>query len=184
MLLMRDKSCLLLIDVQEKLIPFIDGYEQLITNCSWLLRLAQKLAVPMLISEQYPKGLGHTISALREVTESAQVHEKVAFSCASDAIFKSAVAQQKRSQLVLIGIEAHVCVLQTAMEFAKDYDVFVVADAVSSRDLYDKKIAFKRLQQAGVHLVTKEMVLFEWLHQAGNDLFREVSREFLKQGEK
>ncbi len=180
MLLNRNQSCLLLVDVQEKLIPFIHDYENLIKNCAWILRLAQKLSVTTIVSEQYPKGLGHTISAFREVYENSPVYEKVTFSCASDPTLKQAVQQQNRSQLILIGIEAHVCVLQTAMEFSKDFDVFVVADSVSSRDPYDKKIALKRMQHSGIHIVTKEMVLFEWLHQAGNELFKEVSKEFLK----
>lgn len=180
MLITSSQSCLLLIDVQEKLIPFIYEYEKLIENCVWLLKLANKLSIPILISEQYPKGLGHTVGAIRDVMANAPVYEKVAFSCASDEHLKNAIKQQSRSQLILIGIESHVCVLQTAMELAKDYDVFVVADSVSSRNPYDKKIALKRMQQAGIHLVTKEMVLFEWLHQAGNELFKEVSKEFLK----
>lgn len=181
-LLKRDDSLLLLVDVQEKLFPYIAEADQLLQNCKWLLQLAKKIEVPILISEQYTKGLGETMSKLKNIVNQPAICDKIHFSCYSDSTAKQAIHHINRKQIVLIGIEAHVCVMQTAIELKQNgYDVFIVVDAVSSRDLKDKKYALKRMREHyEIELITKEMVLFEWLRQAGNDLFKEVSKEFLK----
>ncbi len=181
MLLNAQHSCLLLIDVQEKLIPKIMEHEQLVANCRWLLQLAKRLNVPILGSEQYPKGLGHTVAELHELVPTDAWLEKVHFSCASDDGCLKRIDQLKRKQIVIAGIEAHVCVLQTAMELqAHNKQVFVVVDAVSSRHALDKKTALKRMSAAGIQPVTKEMVFFEWVHQAGTPEFKKLSQEFLR----
>ncbi|STX29307.1 YcaC like amidohydrolase [Legionella beliardensis] len=181
MLIKKDDACLLLIDVQEKLLPLVADSEALIDRCQWLLRLANELEVPCLVSEQYPRGLGHTVKPLLEVSSQEPPIEKVHFSCYREPNFVQRVKQLGKTQFVLIGIEAHVCVLQTALDLlAEDNDVFIVVDAVSSRKLIDKKYALKRLQQAGAILVTAEMVFFEWLEQAGTPLFKALSNAYLK----
>lgn len=181
MLLQREKSCLLVVDIQEKLMPFIDEQASVVQNSAWLIRLAQRLKVPVLVSEQYPKGLGPTIPELKKLMDTQEIVSKVHFSCGADTGCVDKIKQLKRSQIVIVGIEAHVCVLQTAIDLViQGYEVFVVVDAVSSRSKRDMKYGLKRMAKAGVELVTKEMVLFEWLHLAGTPEFKEISQAFLK----
>lgn len=181
MLIHPDKSCLLLIDIQEKLAPAIDQGERLIDNCCWLTDIATRLHLPILVSEQYPKGLGHTVEALRKRVPSEQVFEKLAFSCASEPACADAISALKPAQVIIAGMEAHVCVLQTALELMQQArEVFVVEDCVGSRDPANKAAALARLRQNGAQIVTREMVAFEWLRRAGDDRFRQISREFLR----
>lgn len=181
MLLQREKSCLLVVDIQEKLMPFIDEHARVTQNSEWLIRLAQRLNLPVLVSEQYPKGLGPTIPELKKLINTQDILSKVHFSCGADTGCADKIKQLKCSQIVIVGIETHVCVLQTAMDLlVQGYEVFVVVDAVSSRSKLDMKYALKRMAKTGVELVTKEMVLFEWLHLAGTAEFKEISQTFLK----
>lgn len=183
MLLNRNDSLLLLIDVQQKLTPFILNQESLISRCEWMLKLAKALDVPILTSEQYPKGLGSTIEQLSPFVEKKLCIEKIHFSCVQQPQYLNQLNLFKKNQLLLIGIEAHVCVLQTAMELKEaDYEVYVVVDAVSSRKELDLKYGLKRMKQQGIHLITSEMVFFEWLRQAGTERFKSLSNEFLKEG--
>lgn len=180
MLMNAQESCLLLVDVQEKLTPFVSEQVALINNCRWLLRLAKELNVMTLISEQYPKGLGNTIPELQNIIKDT-AYAKVHFSCASDGSCMHAITATNRNQIIVIGIEAHVCVLQTAIELQlENKQVFVVADAVSSRNVEDKDIALARMRMLGIQIVTKEMVFFEWLRQAGTAEFKRLSQEFMK----
>ncbi|MFT4059879.1 MAG: hydrolase [Legionella sp.] len=180
MLLDKNESILLLIDVQEKLVPAVLDSKSFIANCEWMLRLAKKMEVPILVSEQYRKGLGTTVSSLSSYIHQQECIDKVAFSCMSDATYVQHLQKFHKKHAVLIGIEAHVCVLQTALELKQQgYDVFVVVNAISSRGQLNLKYGLKRMQQAGVHLVTTEMVFFEWLRVAGTSEFKELSKEFL-----
>lgn len=181
MLIQREQSALLLIDVQQRLLPAMSEPEQVVDNCAWLLRLAARLELPVLMSEQYPRGLGHTDPRLLELAPPGAVIEKLHFSCAAEPGCLERIDVLNRPQWVLAGIESHVCVLQTALGLhALGKEVYVVAEAVSSRRASDKQLALDRLRQAGVRIVSREMVGFEWLHKAGDDLFREISREFLR----
>ena len=181
MLLNKEDSILLLIDVQEKLTPAVLNCNQFITRCEWLLKLARKMGVPLLVSEQYPKGLGATIEALSPYFSQEECAEKVHFSCMSDTGYVRRLKQFNKKQLILIGIEAHVCVMQTALEMKEaDFDVFVVVDAVSSRNELDLKYGLKRMKQDGIHLITSEMVFFEWVRKAGSPEFKALSKEFLQ----
>ncbi|EHL32088.1 isochorismatase family protein [Legionella drancourtii] len=180
MLLNKDESILLLIDVQEKLTPAVLDSNAFIAHCEWMLKLAKKMRVPILVSEQYPKGLGPTLESLRVYFNQDVCVDKVHFSCMSDTHYVQRLKQFHKQQLVLIGIEAHVCVLQTALEMKEQgFDVFVVVDAVSSRGEQNLKYGLKRMKQEGIHLVTSEMVFFEWLRMAGTPEFKELSKEFL-----
>jgi len=182
MLLTAKNSCLLVLDVQEKLIPAIHDAKRVIANCHWMIQVAQKLNVPVLISEQYPKGLGPTVEELRnQVIDNKYFMEKVHFSCAADAKCLSKIRALKRKQVVIIGLETHVCVLQTAIGLKqKGKEVFVVAGAVGNRNPFDAELAFARMRSLGIHIISKEMALFEWMHQAGTELFKQMSREFLR----
>ena len=177
MLIDRDRSFLLLVDVQDRLLPAMAEPETLLRNAAILLKAAARLGVPVLASEQYPSGLGHTVPELASLLPAGAVMEKVAFSCLGEAGPTDRIASFGRKQAVICGIEAHVCVLQTAMDLAaKGYEPFVVRDAVSSRAALSVDTALARFQKTGIEVVTTEMVVFEWLARAGTDEFKEVSR--------
>ena len=180
MLLSAKRSTLLIIDVQERLTPAIHELAPLLANTKILLAAARALDVPTLASEQYPKGLGRTlpeVSALLPPADiSGQPFEKTHFSCTAEPGFAEFLPPPPRDQIVIAGIEAHVCVLQTALGLkAMGREVFVVADACSSRSRASAGLAFERLRQNGVALVSTEMVVFEWLHHAGNPAFKNLS---------
>ena len=181
MLLDKEKSCLVLVDVQDKLTPLVMESQNLIQRAQWLLALATALNIPMLMNMQYPKGLGQTVEALKNFSFYAQI-EKTAFSCCDADDFNKALKAIHKNQVILIGIETHVCVLQTALTLlTKGYDVFVVIDAVSARHKVDHQYALKRMKQQGCHLVTSEMVFFEWIRDAAHPNFKSLSQAFLKE---
>ena len=176
MLLERARSQLLMIDIQEKLLPAISEAPTVVKNGSKLLEAARTLAVPVVVSEQYPSGLGHTVPELASLAPANAVHDKVEFSCFANPALKNALSGESK-QTVIFGIEAHVCVLQTAIEMAEaSHDVTVVVDAVGSRVADSKDVALRRMQDAGIRLATTEMVLFEWLRRAGTPEFKTISR--------
>ena len=181
MLLTRETSGFVLIDVQEKLTPLVLESTALVDRCHWLIRLANDLGVPMMVSEHYTRGLGHTIEPLRSLTAQEFSVDKVHFSCYGNPSFIQYWQSMGKQQVVLAGIETHVCVLQTAMEMlSAGFDVFVVVDAVSSRHAMNHQYALKRMQQAGINLVTTEMVFFEWIRQAGTPEFKALSQAYLR----
>ncbi len=180
MLLQKEKSCLVLVDVQEKLAPYVLQSEVLVERCQWMMRLAAELGVPLIVSEQYPSGLGHTVDPLSQFVAEHGI-SKVHFSCYREPSFGEYLRDTNKKQVVLIGIETHVCVMQTALELNQaGFNVFVVVDAVSSRHEIDHKYGLKRMKHAGVHLVTAEMVFFEWVGQAGTPEFKALSKSFLR----
>jgi len=181
MLLKKEDSLLLLVDVQEKITPAVLNPDAFIACCEWLLQLAQRMNVPILVSEQYPKGLGSTLSQFSPYLLQADCIEKIHFSSMHEPAYLDRLTQLNKKQLIIIGIEAHVCVLQTALEMKEQgWDVYVVVDAVSSRKETDLKYALKRMKNEGVCLITAEMVFFEWVRQAGTPEFKALSKEFLQ----
>lgn len=171
-LMSRHDSRLLIVDVQEKLLPAIPVAETLTFNCRRLLQGARTLKVPVFATEQYPQGLGGTIPDLKELLE--ETHDKVRFSCAEVLDWGQA---GDRDQIVVAGMEAHVCVLQTALDLlAQGFRVFVPADAVGSRFKLDWKIGLDRLAACGAVITTTESVLFEWCEVAGSSEFKEISQ--------
>ncbi len=180
MLMTAEESTLLVVDVQERLLPHIHGWQALLENVIWLVQVAKRIGVPVMVTEQYPKGLGHTTAILAEELPENAVAEKLHFSCAAARCLPG-LAGADRGQVVICGIEAHVCVLQTALELRwQGKEIFVVGDSVGSRDPYDKDLALERMRQHGIEVVGREMIAFEWLQKAGTPLFREVSQEFLR----
>jgi nicotinamidase-related amidase len=180
MLMSAQHSALLLIDLQERLFPVIHESEQVLQNSLWLTLLAQRLDVPVICTEQYPQGLGPTLPILRERLAPAAIVEKIHFSAIPEGgVFRAACGD--RAQFIVAGTEAHVCVQQTVLDLLDSgRRVFVVSEAVGSRQPADKALALERMRQHGADIVSREMVAFEWLRQAGNDLFRQISREFLR----
>lgn len=181
MLMRVETSCLLVVDFQERLMPAIHQAESVMAHGAWLIQIAQRLGVPVLASEQYPQGLGHTVAAIRKLLPAEAFMEKTHFSCAAERDCMRRIDVLGRQQIVVIGAEAHVCVLQTALELrAAGKEVYLVADAVSSRAPRDVELALERMRAEGVRIVSREMAAFEWLHQSGDDRFRAISREFLR----
>jgi len=178
MLISASRSLLVVVDIQERLAPAIDGAARIEANTLILLAAAKAVGVPVLATEQYPRGLGHTVPALAEALPPGATLEKLHFSCAREPAFIDRVAASGRDQLILVGMEAHICVLQTALGLAEggEREVFVVADAVGSRTPANAELALRRLAGAGVGVVSTEMVAFEWLERAGTPAFKEVSR--------
>ncbi|MBY0510670.1 MAG: isochorismatase family protein [Rhodospirillaceae bacterium] len=179
MILDRARSQLLVVDVQDRLLPAMFEGERMVDRCAVLMRAAQRLGIPVTISEQYRKGLGATISRLDNIKGDAAVLEKMHFSCAADPAIKERVTGMiyTRPQLVVCGIESHVCVMQSVLGFkAMGLDVYTVADAVTSRASASVDAALQRMRHEGASTVTTEMALFEWLHVAGTPEFKELSK--------
>lgn len=175
-LMNADLSSLLVIDIQAKLNPVMFDPKRAPAGAAKLLSAAKILDVPILVSEQYPRGLGATVDVLQDLIPAGSVLEKNAFSCMADDGFRESFEQLEKSQAVLCGIEAHVCVLQTALELlAQGVSVFVVEDATASRTEGNLAAALDRIRAAGGHIVTVEMVLFEWLKHAAHPEFKQIS---------
>jgi nicotinamidase-related amidase len=180
MILDRARSQLLVVDVQDRLLPAMFEGERMVDRCAVLMQAAQRLGIPVTISEQYRKGLGATIGRLDNIKGDAAVLEKMHFSCAADPGIRDHVQRVSaagRTQLVVCGIESHVCVMQSVLGFQDlGLDVYTVADAVTSRDPASVTVATQRMRHAGTSVVTTEMALFEWLHVAGTPEFKELSK--------
>jgi nicotinamidase-related amidase len=180
MLIDVHRSQLVVVDLQKKLLPSIHDHERVVANVVWLVRAAQKLGVPVAALEQYPQGLGGIADAVRDLLPEGSVARKTHFSAVA-ARCLAPLPGADRAQVVLAGIEAHVCLMQTALGLlGEGREVYVVADAVGSRREQDRDLALARMRQEGARIVSREMVVFEWLAEAGTPLFREVNREFLR----
>jgi nicotinamidase-related amidase len=171
----RSTTALLVIDVQERLMPVIQEKETIFSNVNKLLRGAEILSLKTIITEQYPKGLGKTCSEI-QLPENIEVIEKVCFSCLqSDAVM--AQLDKNITDLIICGVESHICVLKTALEaIEKGLKVHVVADAVSSRTEQNKRLSLERMRQSGAYIVSTEMILFMLIDKAGTEEFKGISK--------
>ena len=181
MLLHAARSILLIVDVQERLAPAMHDRDGTVRNCGILIKAAKELGVPIVMSEQYPKGLGPTVPELRELLSEGSILPKMSFSCAGEPALKDRLTDEDRPQIVVAGMEAHVCVLQSALDLQGPASeagggAFVVADATDSRRPESKAVALDRFRHAGVTVVTTEMVVFEWMKTAENPVFKAVHR--------
>ena len=180
MLLQLENSLVLVIDIQQKLAPAINQTKEVEQAAAWVLQVALQLDVPVWGTEQYPKGLGPTLASIAELIPEQQMLHKMHFSALKEPHIAKAIAATKRKQIVVIGTEAHVCVLQTVFDLlAANYQVFVVVEAVGSRTADNKQLALNRMQQQGAQIISKEMLAFEWLHCSGTDSFRHISKGWI-----
>lgn len=169
----RNRSVLVLIDFQERLFPHVHEYESLLARIDLLLFAANLLHIPVVLTEQYPKGLGATIEPIRKLITNVHPLEKLTFSCAAAPDFKEWLTSFRRNQILLTGIETHICLAQTALDLASQGEnVYVIADATSSRRPLDAQIALHRLDRSGLTITTAEAVVFEWLRRAGTEEFK------------
>ena len=175
--LKREDAVLVMIDFQERLMPAMKDHEQLEDSVCKLVSGIRTLDVPVLVTQQYTKGLGPTVTVISEALGEFSPIEKTDFSAAGELDFLEILNEIGRTSIILCGIETHVCVAQTALTLLElGYDVFLVEDAVSSRSKTDKKTAINRMIQAGARPVTVVAVLFELLVTAKAEEFKEISR--------
>ncbi|MGZ8219667.1 hydrolase [Methylomagnum sp.] len=174
-----ENSLLVVVDMQIRLLSAMPETERgaIVKTTEILLQAAQAMDIPVIYTEQYPKGLGPTVPAIMErLPATAKVVEKSGFSCCAADGFLDALNSTGRNQVILVGQEAHVCVLQTAMDLlGQGFPVFVVEDGVCSRSMTHKHNALMRLREAGVVISNSESVLFEWLRDAAHPDFKTIS---------
>ena len=171
--LRRAESGLIVVDIQERLLPAIHEKERVVQNSVRLIQGAGVLKVPVFATEQYRKGLGATVPEVAAAMTGLTPIEKLSFSACGAAGFPEALRARKVRDVILCGIEAHVCVAQTGLDLLDaGLRVFVAADAVSSRTAENCRLGLERMREAGAVLVSAEMVLFEWLERAGTEEFK------------
>ncbi len=180
-LLQRGRSALAVIDMQERLMPAIADADAVTRAVGILVEAARHLEVPVIVTEQYPKGLGPTVEAVAgRLPNGVEVVSKMTFSAARNRDFEGHLQRLRaggRDHVVLCGVESHVCVMQTAADLsAQGYGVHIVADACSSRAAANKEAALARYAALDISCLSTEMVLFEWLEAAGTPEFKAVSR--------
>jgi len=171
----RDDTAFVLIDIQEKFLPVIYDIQGVIDSANRLVQGALILNIPLLVTEQYPKGLGRTVEGIEFGNQ--EIIEKIAFDCFGCDEFVNKINHLNRKSLVIFGIEAHVCVLKTSLEaLNRGYEVHLVADAVSSRTQRNRDIAIERMRQSGAFIASTEVILFQLMDRAGTDEFKAISR--------
>lgn len=171
----QEESALLIIDFQQSMIKAIASWEQIADKVHQLIQSANTLAVPILLTEQYRKGLGETLPQLLQNIDSPMVIHKEHFSACLEPDFLPSIASLHRSKIVVVGMETHVCVLQTCLDLLKSgYQVHLVADAVASRTDANRGIAIDLLRQAGAVITSTEIVIFQWVCRANTDTFRKI----------
>jgi nicotinamidase-related amidase len=169
--------CLTVVDVQGKLAQLMHGRDALFKNIQILIQAAKILEIPILWCQQCPDALGPTIPEIAQFLASIEPINKAAFSCCGAEQFHAGLKELGRNQVLLCGIETHVCIYQTAVDLLRQhFNVYVIADAVSSRTLENKQIALNRLAAEGVKISSTEMVLFELLKTAEHPKFRQIAR--------
>jgi nicotinamidase-related amidase len=180
-MLMNRRDCsLLVVDLQPRLLPHIHEGEVVLAHARWLVEVASRVGVPVVLTEQNRDKLGATDPAILAAAGEARRVDKQHFSAAAGGCLASTEVE-RRPQVVICGVESHVCVQQTALDLRRQgKQVFVVAEAVGSRRAADKQLALTRMAAHGIDIVSREMAAFEWLEQAGTDLFRDVSRNYLR----
>lgn len=170
-LIPREATALIVVDIQEKLFPQIQGKEDLLANSLKVIEFCRRLEIPVLVTEQYPQGLGSTLPAVKTALgDDYRPIPKTAFSCFGEPEFTAALADLAVDSLVLIGIETHVCVLQTALVgVASEYDVLVLADCVGSRASFNHELGLRRLSDEGILVGSSDMFFYEMLVEAKTD---------------
>lgn len=175
-LLNKDDAVLVIVDVQERLASVMTQREKVIANCLHLIEIADLLGLPLIITEQYPKGLGPTVLELREKMTRYEPVEKITFDCCREPVFRERLAAACRKKILLAGMETHVCVLQTALGLIDDgYAVHVAQDAVCSRAKQNFRAGLEFMRDAGAVITCTETILFQLLERAGTAEFKTIS---------
>jgi nicotinamidase-related amidase len=173
----RDETALLIIDIQERLAAVMQDREKVVGNCLHLIEAAKLLGLPILVTEQYPKGLGGTTTELQAAVPHFNPIEKLAFDCCGEPAFMTALTKLGRKKIIVAGMETHVCVLQTATSLLREgYAVHVVRDAVCSRTDADRDVGVEYMRDAGAVITGTETALFQLLRTAGTAEFKAISQ--------
>jgi nicotinamidase-related amidase len=177
MRILFEDTAAVVVDIQERLLPHIYKWEETLQNCLKLIEGLQVLSVPLVVTQQYTKGLGNTdASIVNKITEFSYI-EKISFSCYGEPKFRDRIKSLGKKSIILCGIETHVCILQTCLDLIDEgYQPVVVEDCVSARKPNDKVIAIERMRQEGARITTLESILFELTQCAGTDTFKQISR--------
>jgi nicotinamidase-related amidase len=177
MRILREESVAVIVDIQESLLPHMHDSDIVLSNCLKLIEGLKILRVPLLVTQQYTKGLGPTVPSIVQIVPDFKYIEKISFSCCGEPSFEAEMAKTGKTDIILFGIEAHVCVMQTCLDLQEaGKRVVVVEDCVSSRKPNDKHIAIERMRQEGALITTLESLLFELSGVAGNETFKSISR--------
>ncbi|MFB3388303.1 isochorismatase family protein [Flavobacterium sp. LAR06] len=180
MKILPSNSTLLIIDVQEKLLPKIYENEEVMKSVSWVVDLAQTIGIPNLLTEHCPHKIGTTPAVLRDKFEEKDIVTKVYFSAVREGNLTDKI-QKERKQIIVAGTEVHICVQQTVLDLLElDYQVFILDSAVGTRISHDKERALERMSKNGAEIITPDMLAFEWLEKAETPLFKEVLTKFIK----
>lgn len=177
MRVLKEDTAAVVIDIQERLLPHIHEGEIMLSNCLKLIEGLRILSVPVLVTQQYTRGLGPTVQPVVSMFTEFSFIEKITFSCCDEPAFEKELVRLGRNRVILCGIESHVCVLQTCLDLLETgRKVVVVEDCISSRKLNDKQIAVERMRQEGATISTIESLLFELARVAGNEHFKTISK--------
>ena len=174
----KNNTMAFIIDYQERLVPVMHEREKLIHNSLKLIEGLERLEIPLLITQQYTKGLGMTLPEVMKVSKVQEYIEKNTFSCfKSLEVVNKILAMSEVKNIILCGIEAHICVLQTTLDLLKNaYQVILVEDCISSRQLNDKVVAMRRMEQAGASVTTHESILYEIMESSQAPQFKDISK--------
>jgi isochorismate hydrolase len=176
-LLRKDDTLLVIVDIQTKLLNVMFERERLISSCRKLIQSINLLEIPILVTEQYPEGIGPTDSVILELLQGRDIISKMSFSCCGVEDFSQRIKSSGEKQIVVIGIESHICVLQTVHDLLnQDYFVYIPYDAVSSRKEGDYKNALERMKQVGAVIGSMESAIFELMKTADIPVFRQISK--------
>lgn len=180
MKIQKDKSTLLVVDIQERLFPKIHKKEEVLETAVWAVELAKKIGIPIVCTEHFPEKIGATTEILRSKIDEKNIVSKTYFSAVAEGNLIKQFAED-RKQVIVVGTETHICVLQTVLDLlAHGYEVFVVDTGVGSRAENDKILGLERMKQNGAEIITRDMLVFEWLEKAGTALFKDVLETFIK----
>lgn len=181
MLLKREKSLLLMVDFQAGLLPVVDGGQEAVNEAAWLGEMACLLDVPVWLTEQSPEKLGRSSASLLACLNNYRLWQKQHFGAMAEAEFREALNATGKTQIVLCGTEAHICVLQTGLGLLDaGYELYWLSDASASRRVQEASLARERACESGAVAVTADMVAYEWLHRCDTALFKEAHQRLLK----
>jgi nicotinamidase-related amidase len=176
MRILKEKAAAVVVDIQERLLPHIHEGDIILSNCLKLIQGLKILSVPVIVTQQYTRGLGPTVTSIVQMFPEFSYIEKKSFSCLEEPAFKDEITLLGKTEIILCGIEAHVCVLQTCLDLLEAGSrPVIVEDCISSRKLNDKQIAIERMRQEGARITTMESILFELTRLAGTETFKSIS---------
>ena len=174
--LTAERSVLVVVDLQERFRDLIDGMDQVLERSLRLIAFSRQLGIPVLVTEQYPRGLGVTVTEIRDAVRPFTASEKTTFSCCGSDAFNEALQGMGRNQVILCGIETHVCIYQTACDLLRSgRQVAIAADAVSSCEAVNRELGLQRLRDVGCDIMGTQMIMFEILGEAGTPAFKQVA---------